>query len=398
MAGYFIGTNVFGYVFHALVSRKLGPALYAEFSILYALLLALSRPVSILSNAVARVAVTGRASGVGYERIKKFSKKIGLLFGVAMGTAPVLFSPLIRSLLNTGDILTLSVIGATLFFWTISAILRGLLTAIEAFGMLSYTGVIELFFRAVFGVGLVYANWKVFGALAGSAIGSFLLFILLFSKRKIIADSYSQGMQQNLRWEGFRAITAKVFFIAVPTGFFLELDLLLTRRFFSPEQAGVYAAAALIGKGLLLFSTVASSVVYPKLVEERFSKKGVKAFFWGVGITLFLFAGGFAGLKLFGKPVVGLLFGPKYAGVVALAPLYVLVLIPLALHLQVTNYKGAIGGWTEGIWLWIILGGYCLSLVSFSSTLHSYLEAIFFFHLAATPISFIVLYLRHKSA
>ncbi len=396
MAGYFIGTNIFGYVFHALVSRKLGPALYAEFSILYALLLALSRPVSILSNAVARVAVTGRTSGIGYGRIKAFSARIGLLFGVTIGIAPVLFSPLIRSFLKSGDILTMTAIGAALFLWTLSAVLRGLLISVEAFKILSITGVVELFMRALCGIALVYANWQVFGALMGSAFGGLCLFIVLYSKRKLIADAYGRQMQQNAPWESAHAITAKVFFIVIPTGFFLELDLLLTRRFFSPEQAGIYAAAALIGKGLLLFSTVASSVVYPKLVEERFSRKGITAFLWGVGVTLLLFVGGFFGLKLFGKPLVGLLFGGKFAGVSNLVPLYVVVLIPLAIHMQVTNFKGAIGGWAEGIWLWVVLAGYGTALQFSSSSLHSYLAAIFIFHAVAAPLSFFVLYLRHR--
>jgi len=378
------------------VSRKLGPPLYAEFSVLYALMIALSRPVNILSWAITRVGVIGRATGTDFEDVKRFSIKLGLAVALIIGIGPMLLSPLIQTFLKTGTLYLFLPLGLTLFIWSLTGILRGLYTSIEAFAVLSYTTIAELFIRALCGISLVLLGFRVFGALSGSVFGALSVFILLLSRRKYISEVYNDRKKQGISEEGFRSITTKVFFIALPTGFFLELDLLLAKRFFSPEEAGIYAASALIGKGLLMFSTVASAVVYPKLVEERLSRKGITAFLWGVGITLILFASGYIFLNFLGKPVVLLLFGDKYTGVTGLVPLYALALIPLALHLQITNYKGAIGGWIEGGWLWFILCGYYLYLEKFSSSLYSYLWAIFFFHLATAPLSGLILYLRHR--
>ena len=359
-------------------------------------MIALSRPVNILSWAITRVGVTGRAAGIDYERVKKFSIKLGLTVACIIGLIPILFSPWISRFLKTENVLLFFPIALTLFLWSLTGILRGLLTSIESFGLLSYSAGIELFVRAACGITLVLLEFKVFGALMGSAAGALSVFILLVSRRKHINETYNMRKQQGTFEEGFASITTKVFFIAIPTGFFLELDLLLAKRFFAPEEAGIYAASALIGKGLLMFSTVASAVIYPKLVEERLSRKGITAFLWGVGITLLLFASGYVFLNLLGKPVVLLLFGDKYTGVTGLVPLYALALIPLALHLQITNYKGAIGGWIEGGWLWFVLGGYYLYLEKFSSSIYSYLWAIFIFHLATAPLSGLILYLRHR--
>jgi O-antigen/teichoic acid export membrane protein len=359
-------------------------------------MIALSRPVNILSWAIARVGVTGRITGIDYGEVTRFSIKLGLTVAFILGLLPILFSPFISKFLKTENVFLFFPIAFTLFLWSIAGILRGFFTSIESFGLLSYAAVIELFVRALCGVVLVLLEFQVFGALMGSAIGALTVFMLLVSKRKYISETYNKRKQHGSSEESFGTITSKVFFIAIPTGFFLELDLLLAKRFFAPEEAGIYAAAALIGKGLLMFSTVASAVVYPKLVEERFGRKGVISFLWGVGLTLCLFASGYVFLKVFGKPFVGLLFGDKYAGVTSLVPLYTLSLIPLALHLQVTNYKGAIGGWAEGIWLWLLLGGYYVSLELFSHSINSYLHAIFLFHAIAAPLSFIILYFRHR--
>jgi len=382
-------------VFHAVVSRQLGPAVYAEFSVLYALMIALSRPVNILSGAVTRVAVTGRATGVDFKEIKSFSLRLGFFVALTVGLGPVILSPLIRDFLKAGDLPIFILVGLSLFIWSFTGVLRGLFSSVEAFGVISYTTTAELFIRAVCGIGLVLLGLKAFGAIASSVFGASAVFILLYAKRKYIINAYNERLKQGAPESGFKNITAKVFFIALPVGFFLELDMLLVKRFFSPEDAGIYAAAALIGKGLLAFSMIASAVVYPKLIEERLNKKGLLAFLWGLGITVILFLSGYAFLKLFGKPVVGLLFGDKYHGVIELVPVYACSIIPLAVHLQIANFKGAIGGWVEGAWLWLLLAGYYLSLTLFSSAVHSYLQAIFIFHLIAAPLSFILLYFRH---
>jgi O-antigen/teichoic acid export membrane protein len=359
-------------------------------------MIALSRPVSIVSWAIARIGVTGRTAGIDFEKVKKYSVRLGLTIACVIALIPILFSPLLSKFLKTGHVFFFLPIALTLFLWSLTAILRGLFTSIESFGILSYAGGIELLIRALCGVILVFLGFQVFGALVSSALGALSIFFLLLRKRNLLPEAYNRRKQQNTSGEGFGSITSKVFFITVPTGFFLELDLLLAKRFFSPEEAGIYAAATLIGKGLLMFSIVASTVIYPRLVEEKLSKRGISAFLLGVGITLLIFIPGGIFLKLFGKPVVELLFGDKYAAVVGLVHLYAFSLIPLAIHLQVTNYKGAIGGWLEGIWLWLVLGGYYISLEMFSSSVHSYLYAIFLFHAAAAPLSAFILYLNHR--
>lgn len=359
-------------------------------------MIALSRPVNILSGAIARVAVSGRYAGTDFDKIKRFCMKLGIAMALIVGTVPIIFSSLISIFLKTGSLFLFLPIGLTLFFWSLTSILRGLYTSIESFGVLSYASAVELFIRALCGIILVILGLQVFGALIGSAFGALSVLVLLFSRRKNIVKIYNERKQQGSSEESFGSISTKVFFIALPTGFFLELDLLLAKRYFAPEEAGIYAAAALIGKGLLMLSTVASTVVYPKLVEEKLNKKGIIAFLWGVGITILLFVCGYFFLVILGKHVIELLFGDKYLGTVDLVSSYVLALVPLAIHLQVTNYKGAIGGWIEGAWLWLLLGGYYVSLEIFSSSVHSYLWAIFFFHAIMTPLSALILYFRHK--
>ncbi len=385
-------------MFHAVISRKLGPPLYAEFSVVHALLLALSRPLSILSGVITRVAVTGRFNGVDFKDTKDFCMKLGVILALAVGFGSAILSPFFKMFLKIDNILLFLPLAVTLLLLGLTAVWRGLFASIESFAIVSYSSIAELFLRGVSGIILVFLGFKVFGALSGSALGVVAAFCLLYSRRKQISKSYNERKQETLSNSKFGSISAKVFFIAIPAGFFLELDLLLSKRFFSPHDAGIYAAAALIGKGLLIFTTVASAVVYPRLVEERLSKRGLLAFFWGIAITLIFFILGYAALKLIGKPIVSLLFGDKYVGVAELVPIYTIALIPLAVHLQIANYKGAIGGWAEGLWLWIILVGYYVSLEIFSSSIPSYLRVIFIFHLIFAPLSFFILYIRNKKA
>jgi len=392
----FVAINIFGYVFHAVISRKLGPSLYAEFNVLNALMVALSTPVSILVSAITRVAVSARTAGRDFNEVKRFSIKLGLTVALLLGFGTLFLSPLIKLFVKAENLYIFLPIALTFFIWGLNGILRGLLTSVESFALLSYAATLELFMRAVCGILFVLAGFEVFGAIAGSAFGALCLMVLLLFKSNHIENTYNERKYNGASRDSFSKTTAKVFFIAMPTGFFLQLDLLLAKRFFPAEEAGIFAAATLIGKSILLFSTIASTVVYPKLIEEKLSKKGLTAFLWGIIVTMLLFLAGYALLKFFDRPVIDLLFGDKYTGVLEMAPLYIIAILPLALHLQVTNYKGAIGGWTEGVWLWFVLIGYYVILELFSFNFSGYLKAIFIYHAVLTPMSFLMLYMRHR--
>ena len=234
-------------------------------------MIALSRPLNILSGAITRLAVTGRSTGADFEEVKKFSMRLGLAAALILGLGLILLSPLIRMFLKTESLLLFIPLGLTLFIWSLTGVLKGLFASIEEFGILSYATTVELFVRAVCGIILVLLSLKIFGALVGSVFGAVSIFILLLKRKGRLYEVYNQRRQQGIFKKSFSSITTKVFFIALPTGFFLELDVLLSKRFFSAEEAGIFAAAALVGKGLLMFSTIASAVIYPKLIEERLS-------------------------------------------------------------------------------------------------------------------------------
>ena len=74
-------------------AENLAPPLYAEFSVVHALLLALSRPVSILSGVITRVAVTGRSNGADFKDTKHFCMKLGVIIALLVGFGSAIFSP-----------------------------------------------------------------------------------------------------------------------------------------------------------------------------------------------------------------------------------------------------------------------------------------------------------------
>lgn len=389
----FIIANIIGYVFHAVVSRRLGPPLYAEYSILYGLMIALSRPLWTLSSAITRVAVSGRAAGHEFDQVQGFSLRVGVITSIIIGACVIALSPVLRGFLKVNSLLSFIFIGATLSIWSLCGVLRGLFASVELFSIISYTSIVELLVRAVAGIALVIMGFKITGALSGSLLGAMVLLSYLWQNKDRVQKLYEERLGGRKVLDKFRWIIAKVFFISIPVAFFFELDLLLIKRAFPAEEAGIYAASALMGKSLLMFSALAAAAIYPRLIEQRLNKGGFITFLWGLGITVFLFAAGYVLLKFFGRPFINLLFGDKYGGVVELVPRYILAIVPLAFHIQVTNYKSAVGGWVEGFWLWLILGAYLLSLEYSSAGLDLYLQTIFIFHLVTAPLSFVVLYI-----
>lgn len=382
-------------MFHSVLCRKIGPIAYGEFSAIYALLIALSRPANLLTGAVARIAATIKLKEQGSDEVLSFSKKLGLFSSLMLGLIPLCFYPLFKVWIKVQGFELYLIVSITLMAWAWLNVIKGLLVAEEDFWTISISGILETLGRATIGILLVLGGLAVKGAMASSALGGFIGIWVVERKTGL----FKRGRQKICLIggrRGFISTTLKVLVLSVPVGFFIELDVMLAKRFFDPEFAGIYASSALIGKGLLMFSAIFSTILYPKLVRSKLSKEGLMNFFYGVLFVIMVFILGFFAIYLIKTELVLILFGPKFYFSSTILPYYVIAILPLAVHCQLMNYMTAIGDFKDGIWLWIELLIYYISLEIFSKTWQSYIAVVFLSHLFFLIFGFFMFYFRHK--
>jgi len=391
----FVVVNFLGYFFHAFLSRKLGPGLYAEFSAIYAFMLALSRPSNLIVGLMARLVLTAWKSNRGVLKAFAFGERLTFLSALFLGSIPLILYPFLSTWLKIMSFNLFLIVSFTLIVWSILAGIRGAVTAVENFKALALAGMGEAFVRAMFGIALVWAGYNIVGGLVSSAIGgTFAIFVLYPIYRKI--KERFKGDLRSEKFSDYLRNTLNVILISIPVGFFLELDVALSKRFFAPAEAGIYAAAALIGKGVLMFSTLFAGIIYPKLIKAGFSSEGLRNLLFGLIFTIFIFANAFWVCFLFGKHIVVIFFGSQFLQAHDLLYKYAIAILPLAMHLQITNYAVAIGGLREAIWLWISLLVYYAIIELSKKTFNNYLSAIFATHLILMPITFAIIYFNNK--
>lgn len=382
-------------MFHSVLCRKIGPTAYGEFSAIYALLIALSRPANLLTGALARIAATIKLKEQGSDEVLSFSKKLGLFSSLMLGLIPLCFYPLFKVWIKVQGFELYLIVSITLMAWAWLNVIKGLLVAEEDFWTISISGILETLGRATIGILLVLGGLAVKGAMASSALGGFIGIWVVERKTGL----FKRGRQKICLIggrRGFISTTLKVLVLSVPVGFFIELDVILAKRFFDPEFAGIYASSALIGKGLLMFSAIFSTILYPKLVRSKLSKEGLMNFFYGVLFVIMVFILGFFAIYLIKTELVLILFGPKFYFSSTILPYYVIAILPLAVHCQLMNYMTAIGDFKDGIWLWIELLIYYISLEIFSKTWQSYIAVVFLSHLFFLIFGFFMFYFRYK--
>jgi O-antigen/teichoic acid export membrane protein len=387
----FVLVNLFGYAFHAVLSRRLGPAGYGEFSAMYAFLLALSRPASYITSAVARIGSGRERSPEGFGEMVLFGKRLALLIGIGLGLLPVLLYPILKDWLKVAGIELYLSVSITLLLWAWLGALRGFLTAMEDFLTISIVGTIEAASRAGLGILMAFVGLGALGGLSSSLVAAGIAILMI--QLKFVGNGIGphDGTYPKKTPAPYARTSILVFSLCIPIGFLLEMDVALARRYFLAEMAGIYAASALVGKGVLAFTTVLSAVLYPRLVKAGVSAQGLRYLLLGVILTVLLFALFSILLHLFGRPAVSVFFGEGYVGAAGLVARYTGAILPLALHLQVLNYVVAVGGVKEAIWLWVLMMIYYVVLELASKDISSYLLGIFFTHLILAPITFLIM-------
>ena len=120
--------NGSNFLFHAVISRRLEPALYGGLSALLTILLVLTVPVSALQLAITRRVAARREAGQGPGSVV-IGPLLGdaVLWGVALSGALVLASPVVQSFLHLPTLSSAVMLGVYVLPAAIALIPRAVL-------------------------------------------------------------------------------------------------------------------------------------------------------------------------------------------------------------------------------------------------------------------------------
>jgi O-antigen/teichoic acid export membrane protein len=255
----FVSLMNFGY--NVAVARLLGPADFSHAAAAVTLLMLASCINLAFQLVTAKLIAKSESPGVRagiYTALLKRSWAIGL----AVGTGLAVASGPLSSYLRFPSPMFLIVLAAGLVFYVPLGAKRGGMQGTCHFHRLAISLTLEAVLKLIAAVALVWMGFGVMGAVAGISI-SVILAYFLPAGDKALRTLPASGISAPFR----EALQAIIFFVGQVI--INNVDILLVKHYFAADQAGLYAAIALVGRLLYFASWSVTSAMFPVSAGEK---------------------------------------------------------------------------------------------------------------------------------
>jgi O-antigen/teichoic acid export membrane protein len=331
--------GVLGYVFQVLMGRMLSVQEFGLLSALMALLMIVGAPLNALIMLVSREVSTHRARQ-DYGSIFHFFYSSNLrtaLIVLVFITVFLLSTGKVQVYLKTSESAAIYLLAVLFFFGPPQAINDAFLQGVQSFKWLSATGVLGRIIKTIGAVMLVWAGYGVAGVLGGMILSSVVVWWVTY---RVLNHTLTigRGRPYQLTPISFRSLLP-VLLANTAFAVMTQLDMILVKYYFPPQEAGLYAAASILGKAVLYLPGGIVVALYPMTAENHARGESsvnllVQAFVVAAALCT---AGAFFYL-VFGESVVTALYGERYQEAGVLLKYYGFAILPMALILVIEHF------------------------------------------------------------
>lgn len=340
-----IATGILGYAYQVVMGRMLSPNDFALFSAIIALTMFISSPLSALLMVISRRVSTLRAQARSgalrhlYWRTHAYLVLAALTLFLALLPLANTAQTWLRSPTQKEIWLFAGVLVCFAFITVNNAFFQGL----QRFAWLGGTGMLAVLLKLILGAVFIALGYGVSGALTGLLLATTVVWMIGLVK-------ITRGLPQ-LRGHGslpdthfsiktvIPVLVANVAFSAMT-----QLDMVLVNWYFAPKEAGLYAAASVLGKAVLYLPGGLVFALFPMVAEDHARKKSSAHLLRQTVLFTIVFCG-LAALMyfFFGVWLVGVLYGPGYTGAGELLRWYGFAILPMALVMVAEHFLIAKG-------------------------------------------------------
>lgn len=277
----FLG-NIFAYLFNTFSFRLLGPADYGTF----AAVMAVIGITGIFSQSLS----TGVVKFVSEFKGKNEPEKVRVLWQSLSQTfffvGAIVFLIFLLGRNHLAGFLNLSYptalvwVGLYLWFSFLQTINLGTLTGLQNFNFMAAAGFLGSFLRFALGGLLIFLGGRVNGAVLGVSLAVFLVYLFTLIPLKTFLK---RGGHFNwFSWPKFFRFSLPTLFSLWGITSLANTDVVLAKKFFDAESAGIYAFAALVGRVVLFASSSVAMMMFPIVSERAAGGRRYKHLLYGV--------------------------------------------------------------------------------------------------------------------
>src|SRR5258708_889163 len=265
-------SSAFNFLFNVFMSRNLS---VADYGTLASLISMISLSMVVAGSAVPLIV----KFSAEYIAKKQTDLLRGFVFqlttyyflaGIVSFLFFLLFPSQIGKFFNIHNNMLIVLAGVAIFFVYIGTVNAGVLQAKLSFtflSIISFVGTLTKFLSGVLfvmtGLGVIGSVWAFLSSLIIPYFLSFLPLLFLFKDR-------IRGPKVNVKELFLYGGPSAVAMFGLTS--FVTTDIILTKHFFSPHDAGIYAGLSLVGRVIFFLSAPIATVMFP-LVVQRHAKK-----------------------------------------------------------------------------------------------------------------------------
>lgn len=331
--------NVFNYLYYMLIARQAGVEIYGVVTALTSAMILLLTPGTIGQLIAARLAadLEARRDNAALRTLADVLTNWTTVIAVIVVAVGVLFREAIASFFNLSDSVPVVVATASLGIYAVVVVQRGILQGAHQFGALAVSSSIDPILRVLVGVpliGVLGATGGLIGVAAGALIAlaySFYIFRAKFGTARAPIALDRALILRVISHVGLGQLTFTVLsFYDVP----------LIKHSFDARSAGLYAAAALVGRAVVAAVSFVPTLVMPKASERVVVGRSPLPLLWAsLGLAALII--GVAVLAAFVAPrfVVTLISGKAFSEAAPLVLPYTVASGALSMANVVAAYK-----------------------------------------------------------
>lgn len=298
-----------------------------------------------------------------FDNLTRTSMLGALLFGVVVAAA----APVLSRFFKVG-LLPIIFLGIYAIPSSLDSIVSGRLQGARRFQALAVYSAGQAIAKLGLATILIVAGLRVSGLIAGLTLSSAVIAMWGMTTTRDVGAISTHVLGPEVR---------RGFFALLLLWVMVSIDLAFARAYFPPHYAGVYAAAAVLGKAVLWLPAVVTQLIFPYLAEQSAKQQGAASVTSRAGLVIIGMSGtAVLGLYLFGGPLFTLLYGGRYDGASDIAWKIGLAMLPFAIVNLLMFHFIARGESRFIWWLAIAAAGEMVALLLVPKTGSGYAIAI----------------------
>jgi O-antigen/teichoic acid export membrane protein len=233
-------------------------------------------------------------------------------------------------------------LGILLFLNFLPIINNAFLQGLQRFAWLSTSSAVAILFKIVLAATLVWWGYGLAGALGGIILTAVATWLITYGAiRRPLRQGRDQPYRsEHLSFKGALPVLAANAAFAAMT----QLDMVVVNHYFSAHDAGLYAAASVLGKAVLYLPGGIAMALFPMVAENNArDESSAHLLLQAVGLTALLCTVGALAYFVLGEWIIVLFYGEGYRGAGPILRYFGFAILPMALVLVAEHFLIAKG-------------------------------------------------------